>query len=216
MRIESEKYLGVVILDLDGTLMDSVSFIEETFIEVLSRNGVRVTAEEFRKYAPQSPKDIFQALAPNLEFDTLLKNLRIHQTSLLHTLSPFPGVVESVRDLKEDGFNVAIASTRGKVTGIPLLESSGLSPYVDFSVFGDEVQNAKPHPEGINKILDSMGIAPENALMVGDAHTDILAGRNAGVRTVGVLTGHDRIRIIRFRPDLVLPNVSYLPRRISH
>lgn len=61
--------------------------------------------------------------------------------------------------------------------------------YVDTVVTRDDVRGVKPHPDHGVEVLRLLGISAEEALMVGDHPTDILAGRAVGMRTAGVLTG---------------------------
>ena len=73
------------------------------------------------------------------------------------------------------------------------------------------LQNAKPDPEPIYKALDALGSSPEEAIMVGDNYHDILAGKNAGTKTVGVAWSTKGKRYLQaFEPDYMLEKMTDL------
>ena len=73
---------------------------------------------------------------------------------------------------------------------LQLLDNAGASPYCDAVIHSEMVQDHKPHPEGLLKIFDQLGLAPTSAAMVGDSAEDIGAGKAAGCAfSVGITHG---------------------------
>lgn len=64
-------------------------------------------------------------------------------------------------------------------------------------VTGDDVTHFKPHPEGLYKALETLKANPEDAIMVGDSNADVLAGKNAKTKTVGVTYAFSSTNVIK-------------------
>ncbi len=89
------------------------------------------------------------------------------------------------------------------------LELMGLKPYFDVIISLDEVEHPKPHPEPVQKALEALGSKPEEALMVGDNHHDILGGRNAGVLSAGVAwSAKGKAHLEQYEPDFMLDTMK--------
>ncbi|HJL17071.1 MAG TPA: HAD-IA family hydrolase [Sandaracinaceae bacterium LLY-WYZ-13_1] len=180
-----------VLFDLDGTLLDSVALILESYRHTLAAHGL----------APRSREEILEGLGTPLEaqlgrwapadriealIDTYVEhNLRVHD----ELVRPFEGVNAIVHALREAGTPLAIVTSkrrRGTTQGLAAL---GLSDAFDTWVCADDVARPKPHPEPVERALAVLGVGPERAVFVGDATHDVHAGRAAGVRTVAVLWG---------------------------
>lgn len=102
----------------------------------------------------------------------------------------FPLVLDTIKTLHAKGLRLAICSSRGRPTLEGFVRDFQLEPYVEMVVSANDVQHHKPHPEPVQIILDGLGIAAAEAVVVGDASYDILMGRAAGCRTVGVTYGN--------------------------
>lgn len=71
-------------------------------------------------------------------------------------------------------------------------------------ITNDHVTNVKPDPEGIHLIMERVGASASETIMIGDTHADILAGKNAGVKTIGVTWGMMRAdELSKFNPDMI-------------
>lgn len=107
------------------------------------------------------------------------------------------------------------SSPRSVVGGV--LTRLDLHSLFDFTICGDEVQNHKPHPEPVATALAALGLAPHEAVMIGDSHADILAGKAAGTRTALFLPDdhhrfHDTARLHATGPDHIFDDHAELPR----
>jgi phosphoglycolate phosphatase len=91
--------------------------------------------------------------------------------------------------LKGRGYKLAVASNRPtRFSGI-LIRHLRLKQYFDYVLCADKLENSKPHPEILNKIMRRFSLSPGQTLYVGDMVIDAQAGRRAGVRTIMVTTG---------------------------
>ncbi|MCV6591826.1 MAG: HAD family hydrolase [Silicimonas sp.] len=91
------------------------------------------------------------------------------------------------------------------------LEAAGISDLFDFVAGFDSGHGAKPAPGPIRAGVKALGATPETALMVGDSLHDLMAGRAAGLGTVGVLTGVAGADELGPHADVILPDISHLP-----
>jgi HAD superfamily hydrolase (TIGR01509 family) len=113
------------------------------------------------------------------------------------TVRLFPHVLETIKALHDRGLQLAICSSRGRPTLEGFVKTFRLEHYVSMVVSANDVEHHKPHPEPVQKILAALGVAPREAVVVGDASYDILMGRAAGCRTVGVTYGNQSAADLR-------------------
>ena len=113
------------------------------------------------------------------------------------TVRLFPHVLETIKALHDRGLQLAICSSRGRPTLEGFVKTFHLEHYVSMVVSANDVERHKPHPEPVQKILAALGVAPGEAVVVGDASYDILMGRAAGCRTVGVTYGNQSAADLR-------------------
>jgi len=82
--------------------------------------------------------------------------------------------------------------------------------YFDAIISGEDVEHPKPHPESLFKALQQLEVRPEKAVMIGDTEADILAGKNAKVRTIGVSYGFHGSHIAGSKPDFIIGDIANL------
>jgi phosphoglycolate phosphatase len=113
------------------------------------------------------------------------------------TPEAFPGVVKTLKTLKEQGFVLTIASSRSHKSLTELTHQMGIADYISYLIGADDVKEAKPKPEPVLKTLDAMQFEADETLVVGDMGVDILMGANAGVKTCGVTWGNGTIEELK-------------------
>ena len=180
-----------VLFDLDGTLADTLALILRSFRYTMRQHlGTEPSTDAFLasmgKPLPIQLYDYARSEAERLAMrDTYVAYQRsIHD----EMVTAFPGAVSTLRTLRERGSRVGIVTSKGHRIGRRTLEVCGLSDEFEYVVFGDEVEQAKPHPEPVLKALDALGLSddPASVLFVGDSPHDIRAGRSAGTKTAAV------------------------------
>jgi HAD superfamily hydrolase (TIGR01549 family) len=181
------KNYTTYIFDLDGTITDTTSVWLDIFRDGLQQFGV--TAPENRILANHT-HDWRQML----ELGLAEKNLD-EFTQLAHKLAKerlpeaplHADAYTMLETLKQSGKNVAIFSTMDRPIFEPTMQHRGLDKITSVAIAGTDVPNRKPHPDGILKALDDLGVAKEDyasAVYIGDKDTDILAAQNAGIEGV--------------------------------
>jgi len=112
-----------------------------------------------------------QAYRMQMDYSPFIKDMTIE-----------PGLKDLLGKLKPR-VGLAVATNRSNTIG-EVLEQNGLSGFFDIVVSSLDVENPKPHPESIHKILDFFDIGPDQAVYVGDSLIDLDTARAAGVRFI--------------------------------
>ncbi len=186
----------LIIFDFDGTLGDTRRNIVTTMQMTARALGLPGRTDDECAATIGLPLDgCFEALYPRECKETILlctdTYRRIFQTNLL-TMKPqaFPKVEETLHALKEQGYTLTIASSRGHDSLSELTRDLGIAEYITLLIGGDDVEKAKPDPEPVLKTLSATGCDASEALVVGDMNVDILMGKNAGAKVCGVTYGN--------------------------
>jgi len=182
------KQYRTMLFDLDGTILDTNELIIRSFLEALKG----VAPEGFgRKHIIPSmgqPLEAQLQLFSGLEDVSHLVaayrevNLRLHD----EFVKPFANVVEVLEKLHQDGIQIGVVTTKIRLTTEKGLSFVGIRDYVDAIVTIDDVTQAKPHPEPVQKAIDLLKADPATTLMVGDSAVDMQSAVAAGVTAVGV------------------------------
>jgi pyrophosphatase PpaX len=204
--------ITTVLFDLDGTLINTNDLIISSFLHTLNH------------YYPNQYKeiDVLPFMGPPLEesfgglnpekVDEMCAYYRAYNHEHHDELvTEFEGVYETVETLYKQGYKLAIVSTKVRDVVLKGLDLMKLRPFFEVVITLDEVENAKPHPEPIEKALKELGASPQEAIMVGDNHHDILAGKNAGVLSAGVAwSAKGREHLAQYEPDVMLETMPDL------
>jgi phosphoglycolate phosphatase len=191
----------VYLFDVDGTLMNSATDICGAVQEVLiARGRTDVDDPYLRSYIGRHLYDLFLDLGYPVELhEEMLAEYRAIYKGREHTLTTvYPGVDEMLSAL---GGRKSTATTKGTPTTRHVLEHFGLIRYFDH-VQGTDGFPAKPEPNVLLKSIELFGVQPEDCLMVGDAPSDMEAGRRAGVKICAVRYGYgDPAEMAKWEPD---------------
>ena len=105
----------------------------------------------------------------------------------------YPGVKEMLISLKGKGYFLAVATTCSRMNLNFAIKNIGLQDIFDVTRCGDECFS-KPHPQMLLEIMDQLGVAAKDAVMVGDSYCDIEMGKNASMDAIGVGTNQQYIQ----------------------
>jgi phosphoglycolate phosphatase len=110
---------------------------------------------------------------------------------------------------------LALCTNKPRITTEPVLAALGLDSF-RVVVAGGDLPEKKPHPAPLLHIAQALALAPRELVMVGDGAQDILAGRAAGARTVGVRGGiQAEARLLAAEPDVVIESLAELSALVA-
>ncbi|MBO7585435.1 MAG: HAD-IA family hydrolase [Bacteroidales bacterium] len=194
--------MKLAIFDFDGTLGDTTGIILTTMAATFRAMGRQPLSEaQYRSVIGLPLEKCFSSLIPldeagEAEYAAAYRKM-FDELDKKGAVTLYPGVLDTMRKLKDDGMKLAIASSRHRHTLDRYIAELGLSPLIEMTVGADDVTKAKPNPQPVNIILDALGVPAAEAAMVGDAPFDILMGRAAGCRTIAVTYGNGTAEDLR-------------------
>lgn len=175
----------LIIFDFDGTLSDTLPHILSCGQKVINHFKLRQpTMEEINAMNGGVFADVMLALgAKEEQLDDMKKFYKKVFLDDLSDIKLYDGVYDTLSNLKELGFKLAVATNRGRNILIPLLEHLKILNFFDAVVAESDVKNKKPNPEMVDLVLDKLKINKIETLIVGDSKYDVLLGKNSGVKT---------------------------------
>ena len=205
----------VYLFDVDGTLVDSAPDICAAVQSVLHLRGrIEVSDEVLRTYIGKHLDETWRDLGfPESEWAPMLVDYRRIYAGRGHKLTRrYEGAAEGLAALT--GTRKSTATTKGTPTTRIVLEMFGMVEHFDH-VQGTDGFPAKPEPDVILKSLDVFGAHPRDCLMVGDAESDMAAGRAAGVKICAVRYGYGRVEdLAKWNPDYWVDDLRELSQSI--
>lgn len=194
-----------VLFDLDGTLIDSVDLIVESYRHAFEAHGLPDRSRHEILAGLGTPlRIVFGNMTDNpAEVDAWIATYRAY--NLTHhdaRVQAYPGIVDMVLRMKAAGIRLGLVTSKNRVGAQRGLSLVGLADAMEVIVGADDVANPKPHAEPVERALAALGMPAESCLFVGDSHHDIHCGRGAGVWTAGVTWGpFDRTHLEMVAPD---------------
>ena len=208
--------MNLLIFDLDGTLIDSkidlvhsvnamremmhLPPIGEAIVASYVGNGAPVLVR--RALGPEaSDADVERAHQYFLAYyrDHMLDNTRL-----------YPGVREALDRLHAAGSKMAVLTNKPVRFSQALIHGLGLGDHF-FQVYGgNSFRHKKPHPVGIEALMEESGVARDNTIMVGDSYVDVRTARNASVIACGVSYGFQPETFEQDPPDLLVDEMNQL------
>ncbi|MFT7676078.1 MAG: pyrophosphatase PpaX [Planctomycetota bacterium] len=199
--------LKSVLFDLDGTLIDSIGLIVESYQHALLTHGKRdhTHAEILAGVGTPLVEHVGQFCSSPDERDAMVATyLKWNRANHDERVSAYPGVADGLGELVSAGLRLAVVTSKSKVAALRGLEVSGLGdlPF-EFILGPEDTTRGKPHPEPILKALERMDLGPQQALYVGDSPHDMAAARAAGVGGVAALWGPFERSVLAVHEPLV-------------
>ena len=185
----------LVIFDLDGTLVDSSLDVIDCFKYAFEQEGLQVPPEDEIKSTIGYPLDEVLGKYGDAErmhaaFLKKAKEIMGNKTILL------PGARETLAKIRDKNIDIAIATTKIRQNTRRIVRLLGIENYIGELSGADDVDNVKPAPDALLRLLNICKVDKDEAIMVGDTINDIIAARNAGVKCAAILGGFDPVEIV--------------------
>ncbi len=218
----SLKNPRMILIDLDGTLIDSVPDLAYSVDAMMVELGLPERGESaVRNWVGNGVERLVQrALANDLDgepdaelFERALPLfMRIYQANPAGRSPLYPGVREGLDRLQVAGYPLGCVTNKAERFTVPLLREKGILDAFKIVVAGDTLPQSKPDPGPLLYAAERLGVDPSEALMVGDSRSDVKAARAAGFQIACMIYGYNHGDDIRDEnPDAVLERLDELP-----
>ena len=186
--------MKAVILDVDGTLVDSNESHAHAWVAAFDEAGITVNFEAVLRSIGMGGAKLMPAVAEIEESTPLGKRIserrgEIFKGTYLPALRGFSGTRELLERFLAEGFVLAVASSAAEEELQPLLERAGVADLVTRRTSSDDAEHSKPDPDIVKAALRQAQCDPTRAIVVGDTPYDVEAALRAGIRIVGVESG---------------------------
>lgn len=211
----------LVLIDVDGTLVDSVPDLAYCVDEMMVTLGLDGRGEEaVRQWVGNGvEKLVKRALVNNLDgepenalFESGLQIFRqlYHQNVCVRS-KLYDGVIEGLEYLQSRAYRLGCVTNKARSFTIPLLEQIGIMSYFELAICGDDTARKKPDPLPLLTAAEQLQVKPEKALMIGDSKSDVAAARAAGFQIICMSYGYNHGEDIRgYGPDAVIDSMHQL------
>lgn len=203
--------IQTVLFDLDGTILDSNELIMKSFEYTFDQYNIEVPREKLKEFNGPPLIETFAKYNPGFE-EEMVKTYRAHNHKYHEEyVSLFPNVIETIEQLQKHYIKMGIVTAKMRNAVNLGMVLTGLDKYIHTVVTVDDVKHSKPHPESVFKAMEQLKAKAQTTLIVGDNHHDILAGKNAGIRTAGVAWSHKGEEYIKsYEPTYILYDMTDL------
>lgn len=188
------KQASAVLLDIDGTLIDSNDAHARAWVDVGREFGHEIDFAHVRRLIGMGGDKVLPEVT-GVEEDTdegqRMKERRgeIFREQYLPTLKAFPRARELLQRLRDDGYMLVVATSASKDDMDALLEQAGIQDLIEEKASSSDAEESKPDPDIVQAALKSADAKPGEALMLGDTPYDVQAAGRAGVRCVALRCG---------------------------
>lgn len=220
MRAETKPAaIELLIFDLDGTLVDSEMDLALSVNAVREQMGMApLPIERVASYVGQGVTVLMQrALGEQAPQETVEKAvalfLETYRAHMLDHTVPYPGVREALDELGSK--KRAVLTNKPVHFSKAMLAGLGMDHYFSYIYGGNSFDQKKPDPVGVFRLMEDLNVPRDATLVVGDSDTDVLTGRNAGVRTCGVTYGIGSWSLEATPPDWLIDDLRRLPALVN-
>lgn len=185
-----------VLLDIDGTLLDSNDAHAASWSDALRAYGYLISATEIRPLVGMGGDKVMATLVPGLAPDDgglgqkiAEHRSRIFSADYLQRCKPTPGARDLLVELQRRGCSLVMATSATGGDLKALLRAAGIADVIDAAATSDDAEASKPDPDIVHAALKKARLSAERATMIGDTPYDLLAAHAAGVQIVAVRCG---------------------------
>ena len=185
------------IFDLDGTLTNTLESMTYSVNLTLEEMGLsKITKDQCRLFVgngarvlmEKSLKAVGDTDASRIEEGMEIYG-RIFDRNCTYHVTPYEGIPEMLKALKDKGIQLAVLSNKPDRQTVKVVKAIFGEELFDYAQGQKEGIRRKPEPDGVWYLMEQMHVSKEECLYIGDSEVDAATGRNAGLKTIGVLWG---------------------------
>ena len=209
--------VSAVLFDWDGTLVDSFATTRYASLSVFGHFGIRMDEARYQAtYRPDWHETYRQLGIPESRWDEAGTIWREKYLERSHLVDLLPQVSETLDTLADRGLRLGVVTSADRQRFLEDLGRLGVGGRFEALVAFEDTRKKKPHPEGLLLALARLGVAPGDALYVGDRPEDIAMGKRAGTLTAAIASRFSSEEMLRSAaPDILLPAIGDLPGALA-
>jgi HAD superfamily hydrolase (TIGR01509 family) len=185
--------IKAVLLDVDGTLLDSNDAHAHSWVDAFAAFGIETAFGQVRPLIGMGGDHLLAHFGVEKDSDRAraLTTVRgqIFRDYYLPALRPFPFVRELLERMKSDGMRLVVVTSSTREDLKPLLERAGITDLMDEEVCSNDARHSKPDPDIVHAALARLDASPDEVVMVGDTPYDVKAAVRAKVGVIAVRSG---------------------------
>jgi HAD superfamily hydrolase (TIGR01509 family) len=189
-----EDPIRAVLLDVDGTLIDSNDAHAQSWVDVGEEYGYPIVFEDVRRLIGMGGDKVLPELTGLSQesergAEILKRRGEIFRAQYLPQLTAFPLARDLLERLRSDGYVLVVATSASDEDLSGLLDQAGIADLIARRTSADDAEESKPAPDIIEAALEAAKCGATEAVLVGDTPYDVAAGRRAGVRVIALRCG---------------------------
>ena len=216
-----------VLLDLDGTLMDTIPDFTVAVNAMLSDlKFAAISQAEIATYIGKGSDNLIRRVLTSVQggqppTDELFKQAKVSYTANYHRINGdqaiiFDGVRPGLERLQAMGLRMAVVTNKNAEFALPLLERTGLAKYMQAIVCGDTLAERKPHPAPMLHACNLLKSSPSRNVAVGDSVNDALSARAAGCTFLAVPYGYNEGNSVHsLDVDAIVDSIEHAARWVA-
>jgi HAD superfamily hydrolase (TIGR01549 family) len=202
--------ITTLLFDWDGTVVDSAQLGLTAFEQSFAALGVAFDHEVYRAVYSPNWYTVYEAMGLPKEQWQQADELWVQHYGE-QTAQPVAGAQATMLELKRKGYRLGVVSSGSECRVVREVTELGLERVFEIVVCNEQMENKKPHPEGLETAMRSLGCSREESCYVGDSPEDIEMGKRANVLTVGVRSAYPTSwKLESQRPDIFLKSLNEL------
>jgi phosphoglycolate phosphatase len=215
LRSFDSNSIQLVIFDLDGTLIDSRLDLVHSVNAALRHIGRPELPEHvIASYVGDGAQILIQrALGGELVDEAIVRQgleffLTYYRAHKLDHTTVYEGIIDALaaieRPVSGQRRKLAVLTNKPVIPSRAIIEALRMKKFFLQIYGGNSFATKKPDPEGARKLLEECRVRAEHSVIIGDSHTDVETGHNAGIRTVGVTYGFAPQSLADAKPDVIV------------
>lgn len=185
------------IFDLDGTLTNTLESMTYSVNLTLEEMGLsKITKDQCRLFVGNGARVLMEKslkAAGDTDASRIEEGMeiygRIFDQNCTYHVTPYEGIPEMLKVLKDKGIHLAVLSNKPDRQTVKVVKAIFGEELFDYAQGQKEGIRRKPEPDGVWYLMEQMHVSKEECLYIGDSEVDAATGRNAGLKTIGVLWG---------------------------
>ena len=185
------------IFDLDGTLTNTLESMTYSVNLTLEEMGLsKITKDQCRLFVGNGARVLIEKslkAAGDTDASRIEEGMeiygRIFDRNCTYHVTPYVGIPEMLKALKDKGIQLAVLSNKPDRQTVKVVKAIFGEELFDYAQGQKEGIRRKPEPDGVWYLMEQMHVSKEECLYIGDSEVDAATGRNAGLKTIGVLWG---------------------------